>query len=592
MKSQFLLILSFVLCSYPAFSQAEKSFEIRGVLPWHNFLSGPSAWNEKDYEVYLDDCAEQGINFIGFHNYTGGGERYATYVEPMIRISYKNIVPEAYFDNSMTARWGYLPLSVDKFAYGTAEKFQLPQGAVAYGSDCSVLSDNKEDHYVRSQELMRKVQQMAKARGIKMAMGFEFGVLPPEYFSLNGFFWLGEANMVPDPTRETAIELHYTAIDNILETYQGIEYIWLWLNEHSFMGVDAAKATSDGSFAEYYKANSSLFEEAQDDKSKFIGVWALKYIQLTQDYLNKKAPNVKIILGGWGGGNQLPTLMKGLDRGLSAEIIFSCLNPGLGSGEQVNFLADIAKNRKVWAIPWLEGDHQLWHLQPRVSTMKAHVQKAAEQNLNGVLAIHWRTEEVKLNKKTFGLFAKDPQSSLTVRDIYTEYIKTEYGEAGLGILDDLIRWDTEQLNGSVSSPEYFVFTTHWGILQGQALEIRSAITKKIPGILDKTQNSRHKENLEWLKNTIDFEILLHQVTEAMQPAAQLKKDFFEKKKYPSSQEIKNAQGKLTSAPTEQLFKTYAQKARSRGELGILSSLNQRLWTTYLDLMNFMNDFQN
>ena len=38
--------------------------------------------------------------------------------------------------------------------------------------------------------------KMAHERGIRMAMGFEFGVIPPEYFSLNVagdcFYWAGE----------------------------------------------------------------------------------------------------------------------------------------------------------------------------------------------------------------------------------------------------------------------------------------------------------------------------------------------------------------------------------------------------------------
>ena len=66
-------------CCLASAGFAAEPFEIRGVLPWHNFLCGPTAWNKADYEVYLDNCKAEGINFIGFHNYTGGGERHATY---------------------------------------------------------------------------------------------------------------------------------------------------------------------------------------------------------------------------------------------------------------------------------------------------------------------------------------------------------------------------------------------------------------------------------------------------------------------------------------------------------------------------------
>ena len=87
MRNTFLISLILIVHT-ASFGQ---TFEIRGVLPWHNFLSGPTAWNEEDYRKYLDDCQKEGINFIAFHNYTGGGERYFNYVEPMIRIQYKNI---------------------------------------------------------------------------------------------------------------------------------------------------------------------------------------------------------------------------------------------------------------------------------------------------------------------------------------------------------------------------------------------------------------------------------------------------------------------------------------------------------------------
>ena len=74
---------------------------------------------------------------------------------------------------------------------------------------------------------MRDVLKMAHERGIRMAMGFEFGVIPPEYFSLNVagdcFYWAGESNMIPNPKSQIAAEIHYAAIDDILNTYPDID---------------------------------------------------------------------------------------------------------------------------------------------------------------------------------------------------------------------------------------------------------------------------------------------------------------------------------------------------------------------------------
>ncbi|HXK95833.1 MAG TPA: hypothetical protein PKV38_19355, partial [bacterium] len=88
---------------------AESPFAIRGTLPWHNFLSGPTAWNFEDYQTYLDWMAKRKLNFIGFHCYTGGSERYVNYVEPWIEVRYRRVLPLAQLDTSLTARWGYWP---------------------------------------------------------------------------------------------------------------------------------------------------------------------------------------------------------------------------------------------------------------------------------------------------------------------------------------------------------------------------------------------------------------------------------------------------------------------------------------------------
>lgn len=49
---------------------------------------------------------------------------------------------------------------------------------------------------------------------------------------------------------------------------------------------------------------------------------------------------------------------------------------------------------------------------------------------------------------------------------------------------------------------------------------------------------------------------------------------------------------LANAPLEKLFKCYARRARSKGELGELSSLNQRLWLAYRELEKFLNEQAN
>ncbi len=590
MKKYFIIL--FLGLSFCA-TLVAQSFGIRGVLPWHNFLSGPSAWNEKDYEQYLDECRRLDLNFIAFHCYTGGGERYASYVEPLIKISYRNILPAACLDHSMTARWGYLPLSASDFAFETNAGLGLPEGAKAFGADCSVLSQTITEHYDHTQALMQKVVVMAHERGMQVAMGFEFGVVPPEYFSLSTwpdqFYWLGEANMLPNPTHEVSIELLYAAIDNIIETYPAMDWIGLWLNEHCFMGVDLQKALTNTSFKKLYDRESSWFTSVEDDKIRFIGVWSLQYIRLAYDYIQKKSPKTKIFLSGWGGGNQLPAILQGLDKALPKDIVFSCLNPDLGNSSQSSYLSVIARNRQVWAIPWLEGDHQLWHLQPRVNMMKEQVQAAASQGLQGVLAIHWRTEETRLNLETFAQFAHDVKDRADVRDIYSNFLKKHCGEPAAKSLPPMLtEMDVKQWHGNVASPEFYAFTPQWGQLDELNINNLTTIKTEIDRLLKKEKNETFRDNLLWLYQTIEFELLLDQVCRNMQPAWNLRRRIVEEGFVADKKDISTAKDQLEKAPVERMFRVFAVKARSRGELGILSSLNQKLWVNYTSLYDFVN----
>lgn len=571
---------------------AQESFEIRGVLPWHNFLSGPSAWNEADYEKYLDECQKNKINFIGFHNYTGGGERYATYVEPMIKISYKGILPQAFFDNSLSSRWGYLPLSYESFTESSKKAIGLPVGAKSFGSDGSIYSKTTEEHYESAQGLMKNVMKMAHDRNIQMAMGFEFGVLPPEYFSLNmqgdTFYWPGESNMIPNPTHPIAIDLHYAALDNILETYEGIDWIWMWLNEHSFMSVDVEKALKDPYFSKIYKEYAPYFTDAETDKERFVGVWSMEYMRITHEYLKKKNAKAKLILGGWGGGNQLPGLLKTLDKQLPKDIVFSCLNPVLGIYPQPDFLADIAKNRKVWTVPWLEGDHQLWHFQPRVNMMSEHVKLAEKQNLDGVLAIHWRTEEVRFNFKTFAHFASNPSSNKTVNQLYTTYLTEELGAtAAKRLAPILTKMDVEQTHSNVPSPEFYGYLPEWGKLDEANIGLRQKICEELENTIKKERNGTYKTNQERFRDMFLFELLLNDVARAMIPAFELKREYLRTGNTLVRSRLEEAQTTLLKAPLTRMIDTFAGKIVSRGEMGVLSSINQRLCREFDELKGFL-----
>ena len=576
-----------------------QSFEIRGVLPWHNFLSGPTAWNEDDYKKYLDDCQENNINFIGFHNYTGGGERYFNYVEPMVKIQYKNVLPETGFDHSGMSRWGYLPMKVKDFGFGTNRLFNLPAGVEYFGADCSVLAKTNNERYEKAQLLMQKVLEMAHQRDIQMSMGFEFGVAPPEYASIrtgSDMYWMGDGSLVYNPFDPDATGILYATIDNILETYKGIDWICLWLNEHCMFGVDPENALKNKFMRKYYDKNVEYYDqEGVEQAVKFLGVWAQAYIQKAYDYIKLKAPNTKILISGWGSEAQMALLLKGLDKALPTDIVFSMLNPNQGEKAHPAFFNEIAQNRKVWSIPWLEGDASLWHLQPRVNMMREHVKRAYADGLDGVVAIHWRTEEIKLNWGTFAFFALNPADKKSTAEIYNEYCANELGGyAAKHLSPELLNLDLSSLLNSVQSPVYYSYTPAWGRLDKNKAEACGRMIRIIDDCISNEKEEKLISNLNWLKACFEFTLLLNEVSTSMQPAWDLRNAYLieSEKSRLSKQNIENSKMQLKKAPMEEMLTVFASRVRSRGELGELSSINQRVWREYQLLIEFLEDQNN
>lgn len=566
------------------------AFEIRGTLPWHNFLSGPTAWNESDYRAYLDDLATNGLNFVGFHCYTGGAERYATYVEPIIRMKYRDVVPAAGFDTSLTARWGYRPLAVKDFGFDSSKVFHLPGGALAFGADGAVTATTNEERYRNAHDLMRKVIAMAHARGIQVAIGFEFGVHPPEFASIVPPESRIPGAMIPDPTHPANIEILQSALDDILHEYPGADWIWLWLHEHSMY---VAPPTLAGRFGEFCKREQDYFADATNWRDAFIGLWSLAQIRQAQEYLALHSPKTRLVIGGWGGGLQLPPVLRGLDRALSTNIVFSCLNPAMGTEGNEPVLAEIASHRPVWAIPWFEGDSALWHLQLRAASVSAQVKDAYRDKFAGVVGIHWRTEEIRPNLEAFAFTARDPQHAPAAEDLYRRHCAERYGAAAAAELGPLLmRFEHEQQLGSVRSAEYYAYDPSWGrVSPDLADKLKNAI-----GLIQRLEKSLpatapQRTNLEWLADNFRFTLQLDEVGRKIEPAYVLKYKSFLGPAETGTRlaEAIAARQELEAAPMKELFQTYARRVRSRGELGELSSLNQKLWLQYRELDQFLKD---
>jgi hypothetical protein len=266
------------------------------------------------------------------------------------------------------------------------------------------------------------------------------------------------------------------------------------------------------------------------------------------------------------------------------------LNPNQGWNPQIDILTEITENREVWAIPWLEGDEKLWHLQPRVSLMQDHVTLAHKQKLDGVVAIHWRTKETRLNLEAFAEYARQPDQAPSVNAIYQKDCQQYYGsDAAKDLVPILVKMDKGQWLNEPTSPEYFPYTPQWGRISPELETRLRDLAQKIQTHIKSTGHARHKENLHWLLSNIEFTLLLDKVSRGMEPAYRLKERWYkgEIEKDVLHAEIKEALNNLNETPIEDLFNTFKNRKLNKGELGVLSSLNQKLWLQFKELKAFL-----
>ena len=141
-----------------------------------------------------------------------------------------------------------------------------------------------------------------------------------------------------------------------------------------------------------------------------------------------------------------------------------------------------------------------------------------------------------------------------------------------------------------ASPEYYAYTPGWGRLDS----VNRERTRNLVDLIDRTgrgtTDSSFVRNLHWFKANFEFALLLDDVGRKLEPAYALRKRYHDAAFDPASGKdaIHLARKSLDEAPMERLFRVYASRVRSRGELGVLSSLNQKLFNEYNDLKRFLS----
>lgn len=570
-----------------SFAAQPVDFNVRGMMPWHNFLSGPTSWDLNQYRDYINWMAENNFNLLVLHNYSGGAERYTNYVEPFVKVGYDGYSPPASFDSTNTARWGYLPKNPNHFIGSSKAMFAPYLKDGVFGNDIVKANGSNRDSYKITAKFLNNIIDYAHSKKIKVAIGFEYGVYPPEIFSLINLASYYPIEMLPDPTHPQSMQILNGTLDYIIKTYPRIDQIWLWQREHEIH--IPKEPLSKG--MEFVFNNVKKQGGLPNNDLIFSAAWSYLYILNANKYVHQFSPNIEVVAAGWGGDNQFMPILETLDRNLPKNVKLAALNPNWGQNKQPNFFSKIAKNRSIFVIPWLEGDYQLWHPQSRVSVLDEQLKLAASQKVDGVIGTHWRTSDIKLNMNFFADRLRGdlshPESKDYIASYYSRLLSLPPSNQ---LIVDLISLDRDEIFKAFTSPEYLPYDWTWGRLNDPLRELILRIIKNSQKNIALAKSKEVEKELLYLFYTFKFVMELDRVSVAIEPMAKLRDMYILKKNF-TRDEFLAARDSLEKAEITSLVDIYTHRVRSRGELGVLSSINQKLVPYYNQVSSFATQYE-
>lgn len=345
-------------------------FELRGLLPYHDFPEGPDLWAVDNYKQYLEQMAKMRMNFIGLHNYD---QRYngRIHSEPGIWKGLKEEVnPDgtvrsafgtSYYTTGQSS-WGYEAMNTSGYSWGAAGIFEAdtfcapPMRGLQHNQ--GVEADDIE-LFNRYGKFYNEVFGYAHMLGIQTCIGSEMpNALHPELAKQL------KAKGLDINDKETIKQLYEGIFTRINRAFP-LDHFWLWTSENWT----------------WRPVTDEQLEEVLSD------------LELAIEAHANTGSQFKLATCGWVLGP--PTDRTAFDRILPEGAALSCINRLLGM-DPVDF--NFARfDRAKWAIPWLEDDPSMISPQLWAARMRRDAADARAYGCNGLMGIHWRTEIIGPN---------------------------------------------------------------------------------------------------------------------------------------------------------------------------------------------------
>jgi hypothetical protein len=389
------------------------AFELRGILPFHDFPEGPDWWNLNEYKTVISQLPKLRMNFIGFHTYPEiknfyGGPK----AEPLTwhglpeNVNADGSVKTGYpvlHSYTRDTTWGYHRKKTGDFCCGASQLFEKDYYGADYILGISDWPHTNEENIRLFNEVGAMLDEsfsLAKALGVKTCLGTEVPLTVPDKI-------IEELKAQGRPVDDQAIKDIYKGTFERITKRHPLDYYWFWTPERWTWRL----------------ADRDRIKKTVDD------------LLLAVEAHQEVNPPFTLATSGWVLGP--PTGIEEFDAQLPTEMPFSCINREMGyTLVDTNF--KLIQNRPKWAIPWLEDDPALTSPQLWAGRMMRDAKDALDYGCNGLMGIHWRTRVLSPNIASLASIAwekdflesaqiEDGERDLPPYDFYLDWARVEFG---------------------------------------------------------------------------------------------------------------------------------------------------------------------
>jgi hypothetical protein len=553
----------------------------RLVFDWHNFISGCSTWNLKEWNQWTDQSQKMGYNAIMVHAYGNN---------PMVCYEFNGQrKPVGFLSTTIKGRdWSTMHVNDVRRLFG-GQVFDSP----AFGAEAALVPD--EQRVDAAEKLMHGVFAHAaeRAMGVYMAVDVDTGSANPQEViqtlpesarftisaqagGLSGVSGEGSrAFWLANPDSPEGYRFYKTQVETLLKVYPQITTLVAWFRQGGTPWLEIK-------LTEFPPAWQTEYQAALAKTPKASNYWhaphmfAIGKIVRAFDRALKETGHEKVALatGTWdfkflpGADLFMPPHVKliGLDYNVLHE------RPQLGDAESRKPLAEVGAHRPVLPVVWAHHDDGHYIGRP-YTPFPDFYSKLTDAKACGFGIIHWTTRPLDIyfasHAEQVWQSSKDKPLQETAADMAQRLFGSETRQT-MG--DYLYQWATKAPRFARETSDWFIdrpLTNITEVVEGCQQRL-----KTINAVNQNQLTASGRENLEYYKGLEEFIAAFHLTHGKYQDA----QNHLKNKNIPAARQA------MTECQPEPVIEQFARfsthRGITRGEQGLVISQNLR-WLTHL-----------